>query len=210
MAGRENAVTTKRPKSRARCARPTERQPLEVTPDETPRLLLWLGLAWLVGFSLFYYSFTLPNDPNHIGRFEILYSLPQLLPFSAIGSARWSNLLQRADLIGVALLIWVGAWGLGELVLRAMRLEIERVSLERTYFAMALGLCAVGLLTLGLGLAGLLNRWIFIGVFAAAVVSRVRAAIWPFVRSRRHYAGDEPSRALACPSAGVQTGGSFV
>ena len=163
-------MTTKRGKPRAplRAAEQTTAA-REVTPDESPRLFLWLGLAWLVGFSLFYYSFTLPN--NHLGRLEILFMLPNLLPVSALGSAQWGNLLQRADLIGVALLIWVGAWGLGELVLRAVRLEIERVSLERTYFAMALGLCAVSLLTLGLGLAGLLNRWIFIGVFAAAVVT---------------------------------------
>ena len=156
-----------------------------MTPeDESPRLFLWLGLAWLVGFSLFYYSFTLPN--NHLGRLEILFSLPDLLPLSALRSVQWGNLLQRADLIGVALLIWVGAWGLGELVLRAVRLEIERVSLERTFFAMALGLCAVGLLTLGLGLAGLLNRWIFVGVFAAAILAE---SALRFLTSRRLYAG---------------------
>jgi Dolichyl-phosphate-mannose-protein mannosyltransferase len=163
-------VTTKRAKPRAPLRAADRAGAQDVTPeDESPRLFLWLGLAWLVGFSLYYYSFTLPN--NHLGRLEILFMLPSVLPVSALGSAQWGNLWQRADLIGVALLIWVGAWGLGELTLRAMRLEIERVSLERTYFAMALGLCAVSLLTLGLGLAGLLNRWIFIGVFAAAVVT---------------------------------------
>jgi hypothetical protein len=142
------------------------------TDDQEPRLLLWLSLAWLVGFSLFFYSFTLPN--LHVGRFLILFSLPDLLPVSQLASAPWGNLGQRADLFGIAALILSGAWGLGQLAMRIIRPPVERPPLERfsvehTFFAMALGIGAAGLLTLGCGLAGLLNRWIFIGVFAAAI-----------------------------------------
>ena len=104
---------------------------------------------------------------------------------------RVANLGQRAGLIGVAFVIWAGAWGLGQLALRLISPPLEFVgedkgglathglTLERTFFAMALGLSAVPLLTLGLGLAGLLNRWIFIAIFVAAIAAEVGLRIRP-------------------------------
>jgi len=167
-------VTSKRAKSTAPL-RALDRPPVAETAasgEQGPRLVLWLSLAWFFGFSLFYYSFTLPN--NHYGRFLILFSLPSLLPLTEFGS--WGNLGQRADLFGIAALILAGAWGLGQLAMRVVRPPLERSSagrdsVEHTFFAMALGMSAEGLLTLFCGLAGLLNRWIFIGIFAAAIVA---------------------------------------
>ncbi len=121
----------------------------------------WLSLAWLVGFFLFFYSFTLPN--NHVGRFDILFNLPALLPVSELWSPKWSNLGQRADIVGIAALILSGAWGLGQLAMRMVRPPVERPSIEHTFFAMALGSSAIGTLTLVCGLVGFLNRWLFVG-----------------------------------------------
>jgi Dolichyl-phosphate-mannose-protein mannosyltransferase len=181
-------VTTKRAKTVAPL-RPPERviaREAVVPDDRGERIVLWLSLAWLVGFCLFFYSFTLPN--NHVSRFLILFSLPDLLPVSDVFRASWGNLFQRADIFGVAIIVWAGAWGIGHLLLRAINPPLavgrgqrgsaadENVShpaLERTFFAMALGLSAVPLLTLGLGLAGLLNRWLFISFFAAAIVAEI-------------------------------------
>jgi hypothetical protein len=166
-------VTTKRVKSIAPARAPGQVMADEKvgTGEQEPRLFLWLGLAWLVGFTLFFYSFTLPNDPAHVERFTILFSLPDLLPISAIWSTHWGNLAQRVDLIGIAVLILTGAWGFGELALRIIRPSLERYSAENTFFTMALGMSMVGLLTLFCGLVGLLNRWIFIGLFAAAIAA---------------------------------------
>ncbi len=126
----------------------------------------WAGLAWLVGFSFYFYSFELPNNRQDWSRPAIWVLLPELLPVRAFFSAPWGNLAQRADIFGVAAIILVGAWGLGALALRVVRPPLERPSVERAVFSIALGLSAASLLTLFLGLAGCLNRWLLIGIFA--------------------------------------------
>jgi hypothetical protein len=197
-------VTTKRAKRGA-----PPRAPERIVPRETlapedrgGRILFWLSLAWFVGFSLFYYSFTLPN--NHYGRFEILLLLPNLFPSEVFGSL--SNLGQRADLVGVAIIIWAGAWGLGQLIMRVIGPPLDYVGwdqrasasagppkmwLERTFLAMALGLSAVPLLTLGLGLAGLLNRWIFIAAFVVAIALEITLRLQKSPRSEVQSAKSE-------------------
>ncbi len=113
-------MTTKRAKTAA-APRAPERvvyREATATEDRGSRIVLWLSLAWFFGFCLFFYSFTLPN--NHVSRFLILFSLPDLLPVSEVFRASWGNLFQRADIFGVAILIWGGAWGLGHLLLRAI------------------------------------------------------------------------------------------
>jgi hypothetical protein len=183
-------VTTRRAKTVAPPRSPERAFARDVDDDRRGQIALWLSLAWLVGFSLFYYSFTLPN--NHYGRFEILFLLPQVFPAEDFGSL--ANLGQRASLIGVAIVIWAGTWGLGHLAMRAISPPLVAVglthnrkerggpsaevasshrALEHAFFAMALGMSAVGLLTLLLGLAGLLNRGVFIGLFLAAIGTEV-------------------------------------
>ncbi len=140
---------------------------IDLDADFEPWWIVALGLAWLVVFCLFFYSFDLPNNATW-SRIAIWLSLPKSLPSSQIFSGPWQNLAQRADLFGIAALIWAGAWGLGQLAMRLLRAPVQRGSAEHTVFAMGLGLSATSLTTLGFGLVGLLNRWLFVGLLSAA------------------------------------------
>jgi len=162
--------------------------------SDAPHEPIWLtgiGLAWLVGFCLFFYSFPLPNN-RPLTRLDLWIALPDLFPVSQLFSINWSNLAQRADLFGVAALILTGAWGLGHLVLRLIRSPIdfvsgERAAPERTVFAMALGLSGLSLTTLLCGLAGLLYRGLFVTLLAAVIFGEL------FLRVRdRRRAGKLP------------------
>lgn len=131
-----------------------------------------IALGWLVAFLLFFYSFDLPNDPSALTRFDFWLLLPQLLPPPPVNNGApygWQNLPQRFDLMLVAGVILTGAWGSGHLLLRTIRVPLEKHCAERTAFAFGLGIAAVSLVTLGLGLAGLMNRWLFAALLAAAI-----------------------------------------
>ena len=147
-------------------ALPTSR---DTDSEFEPRWVVGLGLAWLVVFCLFFYSFDLPNNAQW-SRILIWLRLPELLSPSEMFRSPWTNLAQRADLFGIAALIWIGAWGLGQLALRLVRPPVERGSAEQVVFAMGLGLSAVSLTTLGFGLVGLLNRWLFVALLSIAFV----------------------------------------
>jgi hypothetical protein len=167
-------VTAKRAKSSSPRRAPVEALPasLDADADFEPWWVVVLGLAWLVVFCLFFYSFDLPNNARW-SRIAIWLSLPDLLPLREIFTAPWQNLSQRADLFGIAVLVWAGAWGLGQLALRLLRPPVERGSAEHTVFAMGLGLSATSLVTLGFGLAGLLNRWLFIALLISALAAEL-------------------------------------
>jgi hypothetical protein len=160
-----------------------------------------LGLAWLVGFCLYFYSFELPNNREEWSRPLIWIRLPELLSISALFSAPWGNLAQRADLFGIAAVILAGAWGLGHLSLRLVSPSIEGPSAERTFFAFGLGLTAISLLTLLLGLAGLLYRGIFVGLFVAGIAAEL---FWRG-RERRDPAVKLKNSGSASPSATLQS-----
>jgi hypothetical protein len=167
-------VTAKRVKSslpRRAPVGPSE-SPDTVEGDFEPRWVVPLGLAWLVVFCLFFYSFDLPNN-SEWSRFLIWFKLPALLPIGELFTTRWLNLAQRADLFGIAVFVWAGAWGLGSLALRILRPPIARGSAEFLVFAMGLGLSAASLITLGFGLAGVLNRWPFVIVFLASLCAEL-------------------------------------
>lgn len=177
-------MSAKRPKplSRERAPQPSALIDANASSaaSDTPREPFWLtgiGLAWLVGFCLFFYSFALPNNKPWT-RLDLWIALPDLFPVSQLVSAHWSNLAQRADLFGIAAFILTGAWGLGHLVLRLLRPPIdfasgERAAPERTVFAMALGLSGLSLTTLVCGLAGLLSRGLFVMLLAAVILAEL-------------------------------------
>jgi 4-amino-4-deoxy-L-arabinose transferase-like glycosyltransferase len=154
-----------------------------------------LGLLWLVGFCIFFYSFALPNN-EPLTRVAIWIELPDLLPLSEMFSAPWRNLAQRADIAGVAAFMLAGSWALGQGALRLLRAPIERHTAEHAFFGMALGLSATSLLTLACGVAGLLNRWLFVTLFAAAIVGEGFSRL----RERRF---DGPRRPSATEPAGA-------
>ncbi len=136
-----------------------------------------LALIWLLAFGAFFFSFALPNNPT-FHRLDLWRELPELLlanvftPRDAPASS-WANLSQRIDLLLVAAFIWLGAWGAGHLSLRALRLPLASRSLERTVFALGVGISAVSLITLGFGLLGWLSPIGLGGVLVVAVIGEL-------------------------------------
>ena len=137
----------------------------------------WITVAWIVGYALFFFHFTLPNRSS-VSRVDVWLALPDLLwwnfvppPNSAPSS--WSNLWQRADLIAVAAAIWLGSWAIGGLLLRTMKVQLACGSAERNVCACGLGLSVVSLLTLGCGLAGWMSPLLLGSVLAAAVIGEL-------------------------------------
>lgn len=135
----------------------------------------WIVVAWIVGYAVFFFHFTLPNSNPPVSRVDLWVELPDVLWSNVVTPPKapatsWANLSQRLDLFGVAAAIWIGSWAVGGLLLRAMRIPLSAGSAERLVCACGLGLSAVSLLTLGCGLAGWLSPWLLGGVLAAAVL----------------------------------------
>ena len=104
----------------------------------------WIAVAWIVGYALFFFHFTLPNSNPPVSRVDVWWELPELLwsnvvtPAKAVTSS-WSNLLQRLDLFAVAAAIWLGSWAVGGLLLRALRISLADGSVERLVCACGVG-----------------------------------------------------------------------
>ncbi len=138
----------------------------------------WIAVAWIVGYALFFFHFTLPNSNPPVSRVDLWFDLPETLWSNVVTppkapAASWSNLSQRLDLFAVAAAIWLGSWAVGGLLLRAMRIPLDANSAERLVCACGVGLSAVSLLTLGCGLAGWLSPWLLGSVLAVAFVSEL-------------------------------------
>ncbi len=133
------------------------------------------AVAWVVGYSLFFFHFTLPNSNPPTGRTEVWFELPVILSSNVVSPpkappASWANLTQRLDLIAVAASIWLGSWGVGGLCLRLLRIPLASGSAERIVAACGLGLSVVSLLTLGCGLAGWLSPMLLGGLLTVSVL----------------------------------------
>ena len=122
------------------------------------------ALIWLLLFFIAFISFTLPNNPS-ISRWDIVTQLPFLLldlvdplPAENPHPSGWAYFPQRFPLIGIALVILAGAWGIGQIITRLIKVPLAPFSVERTFFAYGVGLSAVSLLTLGGGLLGILSQ----------------------------------------------------
>ena len=127
-----------------------------------------LGVVFMTGFCLWFYSFDLPN--GGVSRpflWSILVDLllenvdPTPDPDAPPPPSGVRFLPQRLDIVATASFILVGAWSLGHLLLRLLKLREMFDLPTRMTFAFALGLSGVSLLTLGFGLSGLLCRWLF-------------------------------------------------
>ncbi|MCA9091305.1 MAG: hypothetical protein KDA90_22040, partial [Planctomycetaceae bacterium] len=88
---------------------------------------LW-GTLWLIGFGLFFYSFTLPNN-SHITRLDIWLALPELIAGNLFPEQSadhgWSFLLERIPVALASGIIVLTALALGRLLLRSLRLCSE-------------------------------------------------------------------------------------
>jgi len=144
---------------------------MPVSSDVRPRWVVWASIAWLIGFLLLFYSFTLPNSQPQLSRVDVwllLIDPPQSA--DAAKHSGWRYLPQRFDVMAVAAFIVCGAWVVGRLLMRALRVDARLTHLERCVFSTGLGLAAVSLLTLGCGLAGFLDRRLLGGLLVAALV----------------------------------------
>src|SRR5262245_22948259 len=96
----------------------------------------WLAVAWIVGYALFFFSFTLPTSSPQMRRLDVWLDLRDVLWFNVVGvpnapPSSWANLTQRLDLLAVAAAIWLGSWAVGSLALRALRIPLPSRSAER-------------------------------------------------------------------------------
>ena len=156
---------------------------------------VWLTI-FVVGFFSAEFVHERPNPPVY--RWELWSLVPELLDFvdppqndaerrsgAAVAHSGWEYFPQRLDLLAVMAVILAGAWGAGNLLLRALRLTRLPAG-ERTVFAFGAGLSGLSLATLCMGFAGNLSRPVLaslIGLcFAAEIVLRV---LPPFARGGR-------------------------
>ena len=139
-----------------------------------------LGLVWLVAFTVWFHSFGLPNNAP-AARWMIWAKLPldlmDLLDPPMIANAApwsWMYLVQRVPFLLNASFIWLGAWSLGSLLLRGLRLRESLDQTERLFFAGCLGLSGVSLTMLGFGLFGCMSRWPLLVLIVASTIVEVR------------------------------------
>ncbi len=149
-----------------------------------------VAIAWLLGFSLYFFTRPMPNLHERFAEtrweawrqipFVILdWIIPQRAPASEPGlPSGWRFLPERLVLWSIAGSILLGAWGIGQAVLRWLLPGRQITRLERFTFALGLGLSLVSLLTLGLGLLGLLHRVLFVGFLGAGFLLGLGVSLW--------------------------------
>ena len=131
-------------------------------PEPTSFAYSAVAILWAVGFFVWFQSFGFPNNPS-LERWILWPSIPFdfldiVDPPIIQGAAPWSwfCLLQRVPFFLTAVAIWMGAWGLGSLSLRSIKLDL--VGCEHFFFSSCLGLAIVSLMTLLFGLCGCMSR----------------------------------------------------
>lgn len=180
------------PRPPARPPGPAPLPPASSTPPTASLSTLVAGGATFLFVVLVGLFFTtrLPNNPA-VTRLEIFYNIPEFLllclpggdatprpgqPALDAGSG-WRYFPQRFDLLAAACLIWIAAWGLGRLVLRGIGLFPRLDTFERNLWGCAAGIGLLSVATLLLGLAGVLNPWLFRGALLAVIVAEVVLSI---------------------------------
>ena len=174
-------------------------------------LLALLSAVWVIFFLFVFFQQNLPNN-SAFNRLDIVREVPfVVLDFvdpapdaNPVVDSGWKYFPQRLPMIGGAALILAAAWGLGHLLLRAVRLErtvdspLPDVCAERTVFAFGLGLSALSLLMLGFGYWGIMQPGIWRGLLGGCFIGEVLLQIIP--QTRRSFARvnqvDRPGRLL--------------
>ncbi|MDA0588669.1 MAG: hypothetical protein O2820_12390 [Planctomycetota bacterium] len=155
----------------------------------TSRLTVGLALAWLVVFCAVFFQLDLPNHPT-VNRLDVWEELPFLFlnmvtQHPDAPETSWANLPQRFPFLLAAGAALFGAWGLGQLLLRLIRVPLGARSLERFVLGCGVGLSGLSLLVLGLGLLAqsvpgamsrpvLLSLILLFGLAASALALRDR------------------------------------
>jgi 4-amino-4-deoxy-L-arabinose transferase-like glycosyltransferase len=153
------------------------------------RTVTVMAFAWVAFFVGVFFFQTLPNNP--ISRITIFREVPiRVLDWIApladrnAPPAGWRFLPQRFAIMAAGFFVLAGIWGCGHLLLRWIRPGIKSRCAERTVFAFGLGYTAFSLLCLGLGLAGMMNRWVWILVIAASALAELALQLNPATRRR--------------------------
>ena len=164
------------------------------SPAAASRTPVILALIWLAGFCAVFFSLDLPNQ-NGVNRLHIWAELPFLLLNMVVQhpdfpESSWAFLPQRFPFLLAASVAWFGAWGLGQLVLRLLRVPLQKPSLERFVLGCGVGLSGLSLIVLGLGLlaqvaSGAMSRLLLVslcllfGVVELALFLRERQTASP-------------------------------
>ena len=115
------------------------------------------GVIWLCIFAFAFFRIDLPNSSPTVNRTDIWLVLDDLLLFAVVQApdapaAGWTYFPQRIPILFIAGWMLAGVWGLGHLLLRALKLRSWFRLLEKSVFAYGLGISGVSLLVLGTGL----------------------------------------------------------
>ena len=126
------------------------------SPAAASRTPVILALIWLAGFCAVFFSLDLPNQ-NGVNRLYIWAELPfrlldMVVQHPDYPETSWAFLPQRFPFLLAAGVVWFGAWGLGQLVVRLLRVPLQKPSLERFVLGCGVGLSGLSLIVLGLGL----------------------------------------------------------
>ncbi|MBC8290051.1 MAG: hypothetical protein H8E37_07015 [Planctomycetes bacterium] len=187
------------------------------------RLPVILALIWLLAFCAVFFQLDLPNQ-NGVNRLHIWAERPFLLLNMLVQhpdfpEASWAFLPQRFPFMLAASVAWFGAWGLGQLVLRFLRVPLENRSLERFVLGCGVGLSGLSLVVLSLGLLaqwipGAISRSIvggltlLFGVAEAVLVIRSRPAGDTSTPAKENAKTNEPPKSRT-DEKGVLAGGQI-
>jgi hypothetical protein len=126
--------------------------------DESPQpsWKVCAGVIWLCAFAFVFFQIDLPNSTTLlVNRTDVWLELPDLLIYSIISDmadGSWGNFPQRLPILFIGCWMLAGIWGLGNILLRTLRLRAQLRRIEKTVFAFGLGISGVSLLVLGTGL----------------------------------------------------------
>ncbi|HCO27691.1 MAG: hypothetical protein CME31_11855 [Gimesia sp.] len=175
---------------------------MESLEKDSP-LFLSGALAWVLLFFIAFLTIPLTNN-QEIDRWYIVPEIPFLLldlidplPEENPHPAGWAYFPQRIPLIGIAAIVLLGAWGLGQLVTRLIRIPLHPFTAERTVFASGLGISLVSLLTLGGGLLGILTQ----GLCYAVLITMATAGIASALQETKQKTGSLVSLKLSLPKS---------
>lgn len=147
---------------------------------------LWTGVVpgvistlWLTLFLVWFCLTPLSNN-GEIDRLSLGLLAPELisgvfLPQPRPGGPGWHQLSDRMDLLGVAFMAWICAWGWGRAACRWMGVPPAAGWCEQLVLNVGLGLAWLSVLTLGCGWFGLMSRPMIVGASLLGWVF----ALWP-------------------------------
>ncbi len=182
----------------SRQSRETTAPPASTNISPTKRVDWKIGvaLAWLVLFCVVFFQFNLPNSSPRVNRMTILESLPTLLmdaldppppprpertaeprevfayrqQMTRYQQSGWKNLPQRFPPIAWGSFLLLAAWSLGRIAFRPLAWSESVSGAERNYLAVLTGVSLLSLLVLGGGLAGLMQRALWVSILCAVIL----------------------------------------